>query len=72
MEKAQVERIVSSQTLAEADRVYRVRHRSDVDPTWRVKDGSEFWYLFATPEGDDGRNVSTLLLCKRNDPSDQE
>ena len=54
---------------AEATGGYRIRYRSDVDPTCRLVDGSELWDIVATPEGK-GRDRETILLVRRLDPDD--
>jgi len=71
MEKSQLTRFVSDQTLAEAARVYRVRYRTDVNPTWRVKDDETYWRVSGVAEGD-GRRTETLIACGRYDPNDRE
>lgn len=53
---------------AEATQVYRIRYRSDVNPTWRLRDGTELWKITATPEGV-GRDDETLLMVRRFDPA---
>jgi head-tail adaptor len=71
VDKGSLKRFVSDQELASADRVYRIRYRTDVDPTWRVKDGDEYWRIDGTPEGK-GRRTETLLMCSRYDPNERE
>lgn len=71
VEQRQVKQFVSDQTLSEATRAYRIRYRSDVDPTWRVQDGNELWRVRGVGEGE-GRRIETILICERFDPQDRE
>lgn len=72
MDRSQVERFVSDQTLAEAVRGYAVRYRTDVDPTMRVQDElDDYWNIEGVAEGE-GRRTETVLLCSRYDPNDRE
>ena len=57
---------VSSATATQA---YRIRHYADVDPTWRVVDGTEYWRVTAAMPGK-GRGVETIMLVERLDPDD--
>lgn len=76
MEKGQAERFASDREVAEASRAYRIRYpttgadHADIDPTWRVKEGSELWDIIGTPEGE-GRKKEMILLCERHDPDDE-
>lgn len=54
---------------AEATQGYRLRYRSAVNPTWRVKDGTALWDIVAASEGV-GRDDETILLVRRLDPDD--
>lgn len=64
-----MERFTGSQVAARATQGYRIRYRTDVDPTWRVLDGSEEWNVVGTPESE-GRRDSIVLLVTRLDPQD--
>lgn len=64
------ERFLSSQFAAQAEREYAIRYRTDIEPTWRVKDGDEEWNIAGTPEGD-GRRRETRILVTRLDPNNQ-
>ena len=70
MERSHVARFVSDQTLTEATRAYRIRYRTDIDPTWRVQDGDELWSIDGTPEGA-GRRTETIVVCSRYDPNER-
>ena len=59
-------RFVASGSVAEATQAYRIRYRADVDPTWRVKDGTELWEIQGTLPID--RNVWLILSVRRLDP----
>ena len=56
---------------AEASQAYRIRFRSDIDPTWRVNDGGELWHIAAVSPGGRGRDRELLLLVSRLDPDDE-
>lgn len=71
MERGRLERVVSDQELATAERGYRVRYRDDIDPTMRVKHGEHYWRITGVTEGD-GRRKELILLCSRYDPNDRE
>lgn len=71
MERSQVERFVSDQTLAEAVRGYQIRYRTDVDPTMRVLDDlDDYWQIEGVAEGE-GRRRWTVLLCSMFDPRER-
>lgn len=70
MDESQLRRFVSDQDLASAQRVYRIRYLAEIDPTWRVNDGDEFWRIEGSPEGA-GRRTETLLVCSRYDPNER-
>lgn len=63
------------QKTAEVEVEYRIRHRDDVDPTVRVKDGSELWdveaVLEASGPGTGPRYRALDLICTRFDPDDE-
>lgn len=66
-----IERAVGSMVqAAEATQGYSIRYRSDVDPTWRLKDGSEIWRIEAVLPGQT-RDRELILLVKRLDPDDE-
>lgn len=72
MDQNQTERFVSNQQLAEAVRAFRIRYRTDVDPTMRVKDElGDYWQIAGVAEGD-GRRAETVLVCERYDPNERE
>jgi len=54
---------------AEATQAYRIRHRADVDPTWRIVDGTETWDIVAATPGAK-RGEETMILVRRLDPDD--
>ena len=64
-----VERYVGKQFAAEAQQAYLIRYRTDVNPTWRVLDGTSIWKILATPEGE-GRRSEMLLMVRRFNPGD--
>ena len=68
-DKVGVERFVTDAELAEIAAAYRIRYRSTVDPTWRVKDGSDLWDIEGVIEGP-GRNEETILLVSKHTPGD--
>jgi head-tail adaptor len=71
MDRSQMERFVSEQTLATAVRGYRIRYRTDVTPTWRVEDEyADLWRVDGVAEGA-GRRTETVLLCSRYDPNER-
>jgi len=69
MDKGSVERFVSDQELARATGAYRIRYLSAINPTWRVKDGSDYWDIEGVIEGD-GYKEATIVLVSRRDPED--
>jgi head-tail adaptor len=70
MDARGVERFLGGQFIGEATQAYRIRYLADVNPLWRVKDGSELWNIVAAHEGD-GRRSETILQVKRFDPNDE-
>ncbi len=71
MEKNSAARFVSDQTLAESSGAFRIRYRTDVDPTWRVKEEGNYWKVDGAIEGK-GRRAETILLVSRYDPNERE
>lgn len=72
MDPRGAERFVASQRAATADQAYRIRYRSmqRPDPTWRVKDGSEYWNVVAASEIA-GRKEEIILLVSRLAPNER-
>src|SRR5687767_2147590 len=64
-----IRRFVGLQHVAEASQAFRIRFRSDVDPTWRVKDGAELWSIEGTLPV--GRKDALVLTVTRLDPDDE-
>ena len=69
MDKGGAERFVSAAEIAEATAVYRIRYLADVNPSWRLKHGTDLWDIEGTAEGK-GRKREMLLLVSRHDPGD--
>lgn len=65
-----MERFTGGQFIAEATQAYRVRYRTDVDPTWRIKDGTELWTVVAAHEAGRSRRAETVIQVKRFDPNE--
>ena len=67
MDKLTSEKYVAPSELSEAEAVYRIRHRIDITPTWRLVDGDFRWDIESVAEGR-GRYQELMLLVTRDDP----
>lgn len=69
MDPRSVERFAGKQFLALASQAFAIPYRTDVNPTWRVKENTNLWRIVGTPEGP-GRRRETVLLVERFNPND--
>ena len=67
MDKQKAERFVTMADLTKAESVYRIRHRSDITPGWRIVHGELLWDVDSVAEGK-GVNQELMILVTASSP----